>query len=304
MNEPAKKLPSIQVQSILFNNEPESLIRSLESLERAADLAISSGYASKVSLVYGDCSPQPCLTETEIQEIHTRFGSTFGFHYSFFDKNLGSARGHNTLGLQTEADYLLIQNPDIVASPRLLQHLLEPFKSPKIGMVEAKQLPIEHPKEYNIHTGETGWATTACALIPLDLFQEIGGFDADSFFLYCDDVDFSWLVREQGYKIIFQPSAVVFHDKRLADSGAWQSSDAERYYSAEAACILAYKWSRPDITQKYLKYFSTHGDELQKKASIEVNRRIEEGLMPIARDSQHKIAEFVGDMYTKHRFAL
>ena len=32
-------------------------------------------------------------------------------------------------------------------------------------------------------------------MIPLPLFRELGGFDADNFFLYCDDVDFSWLVR-------------------------------------------------------------------------------------------------------------
>lgn len=304
MEESAPKKPTIQVQSILFNNEREALLRSLESLERAVDLAVGVGAASRIWVVYGDCSPQPCLNDSEIRDIQSRFSPTFQFAYHFFDQNLGSARGHNTLGLEAEADYLLIQNPDVVVSPRLFQNLLVPFKSNKVGMVEAKQLPIEHPKDYDVHTGETGWATTACALIPTGIFRKIGGFDADSFFLYCDDVDFSWLVREQGYKVIFQPSAVVFHDKRLADSGSWLPSSAERYYSAEAACLLAYKWSRPDLAQKYLDHFSAHGDDFQKKASIEVKRRIEAGLLPPAHDSQHKIAEFVGYMYTKHRFAL
>lgn len=296
--------PTIQVQSILFNNELDALLRSLESLERAIDLAVGEGALSRVWVVYGDCSPQRCLNDRDLDQIQSRFSSTFQFAYRFFDSNLGSARGHNTLATDAEADYLLIQNPDVVASPRLLQNLIAPFSLGKVGMVEAKQLPIEHPKDYNVHNGETGWATTACALIPNDLFKKLGGFDAESFFLYCDDVDFSWLVRESGYKVVFQPSAVVFHDKRLADSGAWLPSSAERYYSAEAACILAYKWSRPDLAEQYLNYFSSHGDEFQRKASSEVRKRLDEGRMPKPHDPNHRIAEFVGYMYTKHRFAL
>src|SRR5690606_12759794 len=126
-----------------------------------------------------------------------------------------------------------------------LNHAL---RRPGVGLVEAKQIPIEHPKDFDPETGETSWASTACAMGPLEVFREIDGFDADSFFLYGDDVDFSWRVRLAGYKVIHQSSAFVFHDKRLSHEGRWMSSPAEQYYSAEATLLLTYKWSRSDLT--------------------------------------------------------
>lgn len=301
---PNRKLPSIQVQSILFNNDLPSLIRALESIERATELAVQEGVCDFIQVTYGDCSPSRCITEEEVANLQERFSNKFKLSYLFFNENLGSARGHNRLGLEATVDFLLIQNPDVVISPRLFERMLEPFSMSTVGMVEAKQLPIEHPKEYNAVTGETGWATTACALIPLSLFQRLNGFDADSFFLYCDDVDFSWMVREAGLKVIFQPSAVVFHDKRLSDDGAWQPTAAERYYSAEAACLITYKWSRPDLTEFFLNYFRNNGDEYQKKAAKAFEIRREEGRLPKPRDSKHKVAEFIDHLYTKHRYPL
>lgn len=296
--------PSIQIQSVLFNNDMASIVRSLECIERAVELALHEGICSFVRVSYGDSSPIACISATELHALRERFSATFELRYTFFDGNLGSARGHNTLGLNSDTDYILVQNPDVVVSPRLFENLLSPFSNPKVGMVEAKQLPIEHPKDYDPVTGETGWATTACALIPIRLFRELDGFDADSFFLYCDDVDFSWQIRRAGYKVIFQPAAVVFHDKRLTASAGWQASTAERYYSAEAACFITYKWSRSDLTEKYLKYFRSSGNELERKAAQSFIERREAGRLPKPLDPEHKIAEFVDYMYTKHRYAL
>ena len=135
------------------------------------------------------------------------------------------------------ADIFLIQNPDVIVAPRLIEIMVTEFNRPGVGMVEAKQLPIEHPKDYDPQTGETGWATTACTMIPAPLFRELNGFDAESFFLYCDDVDFSWRVRLSGLKVIFQPAAVAFHDKRLTREGRWVATASERYYCLEAVAL-------------------------------------------------------------------
>jgi GT2 family glycosyltransferase len=296
--------PSVQVQSILYNNTLSSIERSLASMARSAELAIFGKACSKVSVCYGDCSPVPCLTEEDLAELRARFSPALEIGYTFFDQNMGSAAGHNRLARDVEAEYLLIQNPDVVVSPRLLERLLEQFALPKVGMVEAKQLPIEHPKEYHPVTGETVWATTACAMIPVSLFEELGGFDSSSFFLYCDDVDFSWLVRRAGYKVIFQPAAVVFHDKRLSDQGGWLPSAAERYYSAEAAMILAYKWSREDLAEQIYTHFKDNGSEHEKKAAREFERRRAGGQMPEQLDPEHQIGFFSQYFYSKHRYPL
>jgi GT2 family glycosyltransferase len=295
---------SVQVQSILYQNDVASIERSLESMARSAELAIIASACSKVQVYLGDSSPLPCLNQRQLRELQEKCTPALQIKYQFFNQNVGSALGHNRLADGVETDLLLIQNPDVVVSPRLLERLLEHFELPGVGMVEAKQLPIEHPKEYDPFTGETIWASAASAMIPVALFNQLGGFDAESFFLYCDDVDFSWLVRRAGYKVIFQPAAVAFHDKRLSDAGSWQPSTAEHYYAAESAMILAYKWSREDLAGEICQYFKLHGSDYQKKAAKEYERRLEGGLLPRQIDPDHEIAYFSENLYSKHRYSF
>jgi hypothetical protein len=295
---------SLQVQSVLYGNNFGSVERAVLSLGRAAELAVGSGMASRVELAFGDSSQSPCLNAAELAQLRAHYPDSLSIRYDFFNGNLGSAGGHNRLAEPAETDFILIQNPDVVVSPRLIINLLRAFTLPGVGMAEAKQLPIEHPKDYDPETGETGWATTACAMIPLPLFRQLGGFDADTFFLYCDDVDFSWAVRLAGYKVIFQPGAVVFHDKRLSNEGNWQPSRSERYYSAEAALLLAHKWSRVDIVEQILKAWSIDSDEFTSKARAEYERRKREGKLPEPIDPEHRIGYFIDANYAPHRYAL
>ena len=147
--------------------------------------------------------------------------------YRFFDANLGSAAGHNELMRDFSADLLLIINPDTAASPYLLNEMLLRMGDSAhgfgdIGIVEARQIPIEHPKVYDLESGETSWATTACALLPRLVVKEVGDFDADTFFLYCDDVDYSWRVRLAGRQDCLRPFGAPLprqaHDARRAIS--------------------------------------------------------------------------------------
>jgi GT2 family glycosyltransferase len=295
---------SIGVQSVLFNNELTHVGKSIESLFRSVELGVTSGVLNSVSLHLGDSSPIPCISSADLQRLRDKYRGAIEIRYDFFGGNLGSAGGHNRLAAQNMADFLLIQNPDVIVSPRLLETVVQTFRTPGVGMVEGKQLPIEHPKEYDRITGETCWATTACAMIPGELFRQLGGFDADCFFLYCDDVDFSWMVREAGYNVIFQPAAVVFHDKRLSPQGKWQPSNAEEYYSAEAALFMTYKWSRRDLTESFLKYFEGSNNPQHKKAAATFKKRRDSSALPQPRDPGHRIGQFIDGMYTKHRFPL
>jgi GT2 family glycosyltransferase len=295
---------SVGVQSVLYLNEFDAIERATASLARSVELARFEGVCSRVSMLFGDSSPVPCLSEEDLKLLRTRYGHALDIRYDYFDGNLGSAKGHNRLAQGNDAELFLIRNPDVIVCPRLLELLIAMLRVPSVGMVEAKQLPVEHPKEYDTHTGETGWATTACAMFPADLFRKLGGFDADAFFLYCDDVDFSWLVRLAGYKVVFQPSAVVFHDKRLSNQGRWQPSAAERYYSAEAALMLAHKWSQPDLVKKHLEDFRKSGIADLQKAHDEFVRRKDAGTLPKTVDPLHKVGLFVNGLYAKHRYPL
>jgi len=309
--EPAKRNAGhVRVHSILYGNEPARIAQTVAHLNRAADLAIASGAVASVSLAYGDCSPAPCLSPEFIEQIREKSPALAAIDYVYFDGNFGSAKGHNTLiakadGSEVDApDFVLIMNPDVMLAPDALVELARPFENRHVGMVEARQLPIEHPKEYNRVTGETGWATTACAMIPMPVIRKLRGFDHETFFLYCDDVDFSWRARLADYQVIYQPSAVVFHDKRLGAQGQWAPTSSEQYYSAEASLLMAYKYSRTDIAEKLLKMFSTSEVPHLRRAAQEFRRRKEEGCLPEQIDSKGDVAEFVDDFYTKHRYSL
>ena len=302
MNNRAPK--SIWVQSVLYNNDLESIERALSSLARSAELAHQEGVSHQISVVLGDSSPSPCISEADLKSLRNKFGHIIAVHYDFFNCNLGSAGGHNRLATANDSDFIVIRNPDTIVCPRMFEIMLATFDSPNVGMVEAKQIPIEHPKDYDLNTGDTSWASTACAMIPSELFRELGGFDEKSFFLYCDDVDFSWRVRLLGYRVVFQPAAVLFHDKLLSTEGNWQPTSAERFYSAEAALIMAHKWSRPDLVEKILADFSASTNTDVTAARNSYLDRLKNGSLPEPLDEKNQIGSFILGNYGKHRFCL
>ena len=297
--------PSLQVQAVLYKTEAEGVQRSLDSLARSAELAtLPDGRRVEVSVRYGDGSPLRVLEGDQVEDLQERYRGILTIDYQHFGDNLGSARGHNTLADGSEAGFIMTLNPDVVLAPRTINHLLSPFARTGVGMTEAKQLPIEHPKDYDRTTGDTAWAATACAVFPRVLFEEIGGFDAETFFMYCDDVDFSWSVRLRGLRVIHQPAAVVFHDKRLGLQGNWQPTSAERYYSAEAALLLMHKWSREELALAALADFEAAEDDHYRRAAAEFRRRRDTGQLPVQVDGDHRVGVFTDGFYAPHRYAL
>lgn len=298
--------PIIQAQSVIYNNEIPSLLTAIDNMANAVRVEHEQqGYVGRISLCYGDASEKPVLTDDQVSTIQSRYKDDLDFHYHFFGFNSGSAKGQNLLGLGTNADYILIMNPDIIVSPRFFVEMLYPFDNPKVGIVEARQTPIEHHKQYDPVTMETGWATGACALVPTSVFEEIHGYDSDTFFMYCDDVDFSWRVRLLGYQIYYQPLAPVYHAKRLNSNAGWKPTAAEEYYSAEAAILMAHKWSYPVHVQKLLRAYSESTNPNQKKAAEHYRQLKREGKLPAPIDPEHKVGRFVdGGYYAENRFTL
>lgn len=296
--------PSVRVHSILYNLSVEDVERSLTHLGTAVQLAQAAGHVGHVNVAFGDCSPSQILDDATVGRFRAnlRHQGVDAFHYTFFDVNLGSAAGQNRLFEAADSDLVLILNPDTVLAPDTLSELVVAVQEPGVGLAEARQLPLEHPKVYDPVTGDTSWAATACALVPRSVFAEVSGFDSETFFLYCDDVDFSWRIRLAGYRVVFRPSARLFHDKRLDVQGRWQVSDAEEYYSAEAALLLAYKFSRPDVVKKMRGDLSQRGSELQRKAVLEFDRRERSGELPMPIDPDHRVAQFINGSYAMHRF--
>lgn len=296
------ELRSLSVQSVIYLNDAADIVRAAEFTATSARHALDQGVIDEWRLRLGDCSPAPVLSDEDSAQIAAFVSAAGGtVDYRHFGKNLGSAAGHNALAEGGSSSHLVILNPDALMAYETIAALWGAL-GPSVGIVESRQLPLEHPKDYEKYSGDTSWASTACALTPREAFDKIGGFDSDTFFLYCDDVDYSWRLRLAGYRVVYEPAARLFHDKRLTQTGDWPASAAEVYYSAEAALLLAYKYSRPDLVAKILAGYRADSNEAVARAVTEFERRVADGSLPTPIDERHSVAEFVNGNYAVHRF--
>jgi len=294
----------LQIQSVIYGNEKEALIRAVKCLRQAVIVYQKKIENISVKLIYGDASPNPILDESDVLKFKQLLDGLIEFVYKPFGFNSGTAKGHNLMADECNSEYIMVMNPDIMLEPSCLVHLFEAMKKKNVGMVEARQTPLEHAKEYDENTGETSWASTACTIFLKEAFDRVRGFDADTFFMYCDDLDFSWRLRLEGYRILYVPNAIVYHSKSLTAEAQWKPTKAEIYYSAEAAILLAYKWSNFERVQYLLNIYKKNGGAEEIKAVNEFERRQREKQLPICIDGEHKIAQFLGDEYCEMRFKI
>lgn len=152
--------------------------------------------------------------------------------------NTGFAGGVNA-GLRYAADaghdYTALLNNDAVADKNWLKNLVETMHSkPQAGIVTSKM--ISDTKEYLDSTGEiySIWGlpysrgrreanngryddkrevfggSGGASLYRHKMLAQIGLFDED-FFAYYEDVDLSFRAQLAGWKVLYEPSAIVHH---------------------------------------------------------------------------------------------
>lgn len=292
---------TLQIQSVIYKNSKKSLLRAIEGINNALKVCKDKGIELKTYLCYGDASPEQIFSENDVEAIKNQF-ENITFVYDYFGFNSGTAKGHNRLGENCTTDFMMIMNPDIIMDSNCIVELMKPFCDERVGLTEARQTPLELAKIYNEDTLETEWASTACCIFRTSIFHKLQGFDYKTFFMYCDDLDFSWRLRLEGYKIIYNPNAIIYHAKNLSNSGGWKPTPAEIYYSAEAAILMAHKYSNPDRVEKLLAQFDSIGGEEEKKAANEFRRRREANELPKPIDEKHEVAKFLGDNYSVMRY--
>lgn len=127
-------------------------------------------------------------------------------------KNLGFGLANNYGAERANSEFVFFLNPDTKLDKNALYKMKQNIEqsTPDFAMWEFRQKPYEHPKYYNPVNGETSWTSGACFIIKREIFEKIGGFDK-KIFMYAEDVDLSWKVRLEGYKIKYVPDATLTH---------------------------------------------------------------------------------------------
>ena len=184
-------------------------------------------------------------------------------------QNNGFGGGVNLLAVQSRAEFIFLLNPDTELEIGCLEALLARARSDdRIGICEARQSPREHPKAWDPSTGETSWCSGAAALIRRTAFDEVGGFDAELFFMYCEDIDLSWRLWLKNWKCIYEPAAVVRHFTQ--DLAPGKRRTRENFYNFRNSLFLYYRFGgrkdRPVLSRFIRKRLVSRAYSFRSKA--------------------------------------
>lgn len=184
--------------------------------------------------------------------------------------NRGFAEGMNrgiTYALEHGAEQVFILNNDTVLPPDLLVHLVKASQEsrnqdvgifvPKICCFEDKKRiwaagarwrkfppivtmigfkSVDRP-QYN-KPRQIEFATGCALLVRRQVFEHVGLFDP-AFFMYHEDYDFCQRVRSKKYKILYVPSACLWH--RVSTSTG-EGSPQKWYYLAQSTVLFYHRY--------------------------------------------------------------
>ena len=153
-------------------------------------------------------------------------------------KNLGPAAARNIGAQISNGKYLAFLDNDTQTEPRWLIQALEVMESDsKIGAVQCKLLLLDQHDKFDyagdylsqygflvqrVNSGATDTgrlnevvsifaAKSAGMIVRRDVFDRAGGFDED-YFIYMEETDLCWRIWLSGYKVVFVPNSVVYHN--------------------------------------------------------------------------------------------
>ena len=153
----------------------------------------------------------------------------------------------------SERDLIFLLNNDVSPKKDVLEHLLPYFSAHPNRVNHKKSLypsplqvfgvsPAEidedsnlagrntlwfqrglfvHSKASKMASGETAWLIGGAALISRAKWDELGGFDAEYYPAYWEDIDLSFRARKKGWHVLFEHNAQVFHRHETTNQDAF-----------------------------------------------------------------------------------
>lgn len=160
-------------------------------------------------------------------------------------RNLGFSAANNLAIRAVGGEHIVLLNNDTQVRPGWLAALVDSAEhEPRAGAVTSKLVFADRPEmiqnaggvlltdgsggdrgsgdvdEGQFETREEVFGFCGAAvLLRRDALEDVGTFD-ESFFMYYEDTDLSWRMRLRGWKIVYDPRAVVEHG-HSATAGEW-----------------------------------------------------------------------------------
>ena len=181
--------------------------------------------------------------------------------------NQGFLRNCNQAAKAARGKYIMFLNNDTQVTENWLSSLVSLIESDSsIGMVGSKlvypdgrlqeaggiiwsdgsgwnygRLDDPDKPEYN-YVKDVDYISGAAILLPLKLWNEIGGFDQRFAPAYCEDSDLAFEVRKAGYRVVYQPLSKVIHFEGVSNGTDVNGTGLKRY-QVENSRKLQEKWA-------------------------------------------------------------
>jgi hypothetical protein len=170
-------------------------------------------------------------------------------------RNGGFAFGNNLaikyVLAKNDLDYVLLINNDTIVEKDFLTKLVKAsLKNEKAGIVGCKIYYYDRPNKiwfnggkFNEWTGmaihikkeipkecsEFNFITGCCMLIKKEVLEKIGLFD-ESYFMYVEDLDYSFRTIKNGYKLLVVHNSEIWHKVGSSNGGEVSEFSAYWYY--------------------------------------------------------------------------
>ncbi len=138
--------------------------------------------------------------------------------------NTGPATARNTAAKISNGAILVFTDADCAPSPVWLRNLTQPFKDPDIvgvkgvylthqtGLVSRfVQLEYEYKDARMRNLPTIDFIDTFSAAYRKDIFLQNAGFDESFRNPAVEDIEFSFRLARKGYRMVFEPTAAVYH---------------------------------------------------------------------------------------------
>jgi len=241
---------------------------TLDCLKSLQKLDLSKDRDVRVVIVDNASTDDSVKKIKEYIDNHRQNHPQSTFHCIENKTNSGFTGGNNIgmkLLHSMGADYILLLNNDTTVHPAFLKHLTDSSKKhnaeiigPKIYFSKGYEFHSTYKKEelgkviwyaggiidwdniYCSHRGvdevdhgqfdtpsETPFVTGCCMLISRNVIEKIGYLNED-YFAYLEDVDYCMRAKKSGFRLFYEPGAVIWH--KNAQSSGKSGSSLHQYY--------------------------------------------------------------------------